>query len=110
MGFTSSAKSTGQFRAAVEITPEPSGFVSTSALPGRSPALVSMRLGSTSPTTAIPYFGSGSSTVWPPPTTKPQARAASSPPASTSLSRSLDSSWEFQATRFKASSGFPPMA
>ena len=69
-----------------------------------------MRDGSTSPSTAIPYFGSGSSTVWPPPTTKPPARAASSPPASTSASRSLDNSSKFHATRFSASRGLPPMA
>ena len=60
---------------AVVAMPMPSGLVSTSTSPGRSPALVRMRSGWTSPTTAMPYFGSGSSTVWPPAITKPASAA-----------------------------------
>ena len=95
---------------AVAITPMPNGLDRIRRSPGRRPALMSIRLGSTSPTTAIPYLGSGSSMVWPPATTNPSARAASSPPASTSASRSRDSSAVFQATKFRASRGLPPMA
>ena len=51
---------------AVEITPSPIGFVSTSASPGCAPAFVSTRSGCTVPTTARPYFGSASSIEWPP--------------------------------------------
>ncbi len=66
----------------------PIGLVSTRASPGRAPALVVMRSGCTSPITAMPYFGSGSSMEWPPSTKAPAARATSAPPRSTSPSNS----------------------
>jgi len=47
---------------AVVAMPEPSGLVRRSTSPGLPPALVRIRRGCTTPVTAIPYFGSGSST------------------------------------------------
>ena len=58
---------------AVEITPSPIGFVSTSTSPARAPAFVSTWSGCTVPTTASPYFGSASSIECPPPTSAPAA-------------------------------------
>ena len=59
---------------AVVATPTPSALVSTSASPSRRPVLVRIRSGCTSPTTARPYLGSGSSTLCPPTTTNPLSR------------------------------------
>ena len=95
---------------AVVVIPIPSGLVSTRASPSRSPLLVSTRSGWTSPTTASPYLGSGSSTLCPPTTANPPSAAISDPPASTSASREVGSSDEGQATRFNANNGRPPIA
>jgi hypothetical protein len=46
-------------------TPTPSGLVSVSGRPAAAASLRSSRAGSTSPVTAMPYFGSGSSMLWP---------------------------------------------
>ena len=62
---------------AVVMMPVPMGLVSTSASPGWAPALVTCRPGSTSPTTDRPYFGSLSSTVWPPAMRQPASVALS---------------------------------
>ena len=51
---------------AVTTAPAPSGLVRTRASPGRPPALVRIRSGWTTPVTAMPYLGSGSSIEWPP--------------------------------------------
>ena len=48
---------------AVVVTPKPNGLVSTSRSPGRAPALVMARAGSTKPITTSPNFGSRSCTV-----------------------------------------------
>ena len=60
--------------------PAPSGLVSTSASPGRPPALVSTAAGWTTPVTASPYFGSGSSIEWPPTTPRPRPPPRRAPP------------------------------
>jgi hypothetical protein len=95
---------------AVVTTPMPSGFDSTSASPARSAALVSTRSGATSPTTARPYFGSGSVTVCPPAMTNPAADATACAPSSTAASIAGSRSTSFQQTRLSASSGRPPIA
>ncbi len=95
---------------AVVMIPMPSGLVRIRSWPGRSPALVSMRAGSTTPVTAMPYLGSGSSMVWPPTTAKPASEAISRPPARTSPSRAEPRASLFQPTRLRAKIGVPPMA
>ncbi len=95
---------------AVVATPTPSALVSTSASPARSPALVRIRSGCTSPTTASPYLGSGSSTLCPPTTANPLSAPISAPPASTSASSAVPSCSAGQATRLSANSGRPPIA
>src|SRR5262249_14523336 len=72
--ITATAASTGAANSrlhAVDTAPAPSGLVSTSASPTRPPALVSTAAGSTTPVTASPYFGSGSSIECPPTTEQP---------------------------------------
>ena len=49
-------------------TPLPIGLVSESGRPGCPASMRSSRAGSASPVTAMPYFGSGSSMLWPPAT------------------------------------------
>ena len=56
---------------AVVTTPVPSGLVRISLVPRRAPPLVSMRRGSTMPSTTRPYLGSLSWRVWPPAMTTP---------------------------------------
>src|SRR5881398_2468249 len=108
-GASSGSESKSRFSAVVR-TPVPIGLVSTRASPGRAPALVTMRSGCTSPITAMPYLGSGSSMEWPPKTNAPAARATSAPPRSTSPSRSYGRVSRGQPTRLRASSGVAPMA
>ena len=72
---------------AVEMMPIDSGFVSTRERAGDAPEDRTSRSGSTMPVTAIPYFGSWSSTVWPPTTEAPASVALSAPPSSTRASR-----------------------
>ena len=94
---------------AVVRIPVPSAFVSTSASPGCAPALVTMRAGSTTPVTAMPYFGSASLMVWPPRIATPAARATLEPPSKmrAKISRSRSSG---KATMFSALIGRPPIA
>ena len=65
-------------------TPTPSGLVSDSGRPARPASLRSRASGSATPVTAMPYFGSGSSTLCPPATGHPARRPISAPPRSTS--------------------------
>ena len=58
----------------------------------------------------MPYFGSGSSMLWPPRIGAPASRAVSAPPRSTSPSISIGSVPTGQPTRFSAKSGRPPIA
>ena len=95
---------------AVEITPSPIGLLSTSTSSGRPPAFRHTRSGSTVPTTASPYFGSGSSMEWPPAISAPAARATSAPPSMTRARSSKGRPSRGHATRLSASSGAPPMA
>ncbi len=66
--------------AAVVMMPTPSGLVRATMSPGCAPPLVRMRPGCTSPITARPYFGSLSSTVWPPASAPPASKTFSAPP------------------------------
>src|SRR5207245_9642936 len=95
---------------AVEITPSPTGLVSTSKSPGRAPAFVSTRAGSTDPTTASPYFGSASSIECPPAIRQPAAVATAAPPSRTRARSSNGRPSRGQPTRFNASNGAPPIA
>ena len=95
---------------AVEITPSPIGFVRTRTSPARPPALRQTRSGSTVPTTARPYFGSGSSIECPPAISAPAWRATSLPPSMTRASSSNGNPSRGQATRLRPSSGEPPIA
>ena len=85
---STSAASASPRLIAVATAPAPSGLVSTSASPGRPPAFVSTASGATTPVTAIPYLGSGSSIECPPTTAAPAAAAASAPPRRISRSTS----------------------
>ncbi len=49
-------------------TPLPTGLVSDSGRPAAPASMRSSAAGSASPVTAMPYFGSGSSMLWPPAT------------------------------------------
>ena len=88
----------------------PSGLVSVSGSPGRPASLRSSRSGSTSPVTAMPYLGSGSSTLCPPATWQPASPATVSPPRSTSAASSNGSTSRGQHSRLSATSGRPPIA
>ena len=72
--------------------PIPSGLVSTSASPGRAPALRVTFASSTTPVTDSPYSGMSWSIEWPPPMTAPASATFSAPPRriSSSTSRRQD--------------------
>ena len=91
-------------------TPMPSGLVRVNGSPGRPASLRSKRSGSATPVTAMPYLGSGSSTLWPPATWQPACRATSNPPRSTSAASSIGSTSRGQPSRLTATTGVPPMA
>ena len=69
---TSSAGATPRF-SAVAMMPRPIGFDSQSSAPGVAVELRTIRCGSTSPRTTMPYFGSGSVIECPPRTATPAA-------------------------------------
>jgi len=95
--------------AAVVMMPTPSGLVSARRSPGRAPPLVRMRWGCTSPMTASPYFGSLSSTVWPPASAAPPSSTFSAPPRR--ISEMISSgSLGGNPQMFSASTTSPPMA
>ena len=62
------------------------------------------------PVTAMPYFGSGSSTEWPPRMGMPASSALLCPPSRMRASVSRGSAWVGKATRLSAKSGRAPMA
>ena len=95
--------------AAVVITPVPIGFVSTSTSPGIAPAFVTSRPGSTTPVTAMPNFGSWSSTVCPPTMITPASAALDAAPRITSPRTSTGRPTGKAAT-LRASIGVPPIA
>ena len=95
--------------AAVVITPVPRGFVKKSRSPGRRPPLMRMRSGWTRPVTQRPYFGSLSTTVWPPAITPPASTTLSLPPRNTSAMIAFDISRGKPATA-SAKSTSPPIA
>ena len=95
--------------AAVVITPVPSGFDRKSRSPGLSPPLTRMRSGWTRPVTHSPYFGSLSTTVWPPAMTPPASATFSLPPRKTSAMIAFDISRGNPATA-SANSTSPPIA
>ncbi len=66
--------------------PVPSGLVSTSASPGRSPDLRSSFAGSARPVTAKPNAGSAASALWPPTSAQPSAASTCYAPGSMSAS------------------------
>ena len=67
-----------------------------------------MRSGCTSPVTAMPYLGSGSSMVCPPTITKPPAVAMSWPPASNSPSSEVGSArWSTRRDSMRTVDGRP---
>ncbi len=72
--------------------------------------LVNTRSGWTKPTTAIPYFGSGSSIEWPPATSTPACAAVAAPPRRISCKRVSGSVREGKPTMFSARAGSPPIA
>ena len=88
-----------------------SGIATTAIKQGiASPELVRIRRGCTTPVTAMPYFGSGSSTEWPPRMGMPASSALLCPPSRMRASVSTGSAWVGKATRFRAKSGRAPMA
>ena len=91
-------------------TPMPSGLVSVSGTPAVPASLRMSRAGSASPVTAMPYFGSGSSTLCPPATWQPAAVATSIAPASTRRASSPGSTSRGHPSRFTATTGRPPIA
>ncbi len=95
---------------AVVVIPRPSGLVSTSVAPASTVELRISRSSSTKPVTAIPYFGSGSSIVWPPRMATPAAEATSAPPRRTSESNSRGRRSTGHPTRFSAIEGVAPIA
>ena len=92
-GASSASERKSRFSAVVR-TPVPIGLVSTSVSPGRAPVFRTIRSGCTSPITAMPYLGSGSSIeagaflLGGHSIDDPASRATSAPPRSTSPSRS----------------------
>ena len=102
---STSAASASPRLSAVATAPAPSGLVSTSASPSRPPALVSTARGSTTPVTASPYLGSGSSIECPPTIEAPAAATASAPPRRISRSTSGPSVSSGKATRLSARHG-----
>ena len=94
----------------VVMTPIPRGFVSTSRSPGLAAAFVTMRLGWTNPVTASPYFGSGSSMVWPPMMTTPASLHLSPPPRRISPRTSRGSFARGNPAKLSANFGVPPIA
>ena len=66
--------------------PVPSGLVSTSTSPGRSPDLRSSFAGSARPVTAKPSAGSAASALWPPTSAQPSAASTRLAPCSMSAS------------------------
>ena len=108
-GSRSASERRSRFSAVVS-TPVPMGFVSTSRSPGRAAAFVTIRSGWASPIATIPYFGSGSSTEWPPTMKAPASRAASAPPRSTSPSSSNGSLPRGQPTMLRAKRGVAAIA
>ena len=106
----SASSDASPFFSDVVTAPAPTGLVRTSASPERPRAFVITSAGSTTPVTAMPYLGSGSSIVCPPTIATPASCATSAPPRSTSPSNSDPSSATDHATRFSALTGRPPIA
>jgi len=104
-----SASDRSSFLRAVVRTPTPSGLVRMRASPGRAPRLSRRSDRLTTPVTANPYFGSGSSTVWPPAMTMPASAAFSAPPRKISPSNAMPSFFG-KAAMFSAVTGVAPMA
>ncbi len=96
------------FRAVFRI-PAPNGFVRTKTSPGFAEEFFQTLSGCTIPSTDKPYFGSSSSTVWPPTSRHSASFILSAPPrrisVSTHGSRQLG-----KQTIFMAVSGTPPIA
>ena len=89
----------------------PAAWSATAASPAdRARRCVMIRSRSTSPVTAMPYLGSGSSIECPPPTWQPASCATSRPPRSTSAASSAGSTSRGQPSRFTATTGVPPIA
>src|SRR5207247_2586761 len=95
--------------AAVVITPVPSGLERNTRSPARRPPLISTRSGWTRPVTQRPYFGSLSTTVWPPAMTPPASATFSAPPRKTSAMIALSMSRGKPATA-SANITSPPIA
>ena len=90
--------------------PRPRGLVSESGVPARPWSLRRSRSTSPIPVTAMPYLGSGSSTLCPPATGHPADVATSRPPRRTSVASSMGRRSVGQHSRLMASTGVPPMA
>ena len=96
--------------AAVVSTPLPMAFVSMRRSPSFAEELESTLSGLTNPVTASPYFGSGSSMVWPPQSMAPASSTLSAPPASIAFTASWGSFFDGKQNRLSASLGVPPIA
>ena len=94
---------------AVFIIPVPKGLVIMTSSPTFEPKFLRILSGWTIPITDNPYFGSSSSTVWPPITTAPASITLSAPPLNISPKTSIDKQFG-KHTIFKATVGFPPIA
>ena len=96
--------------AAVVTAPPPIGFVRNSTSPARPVELRTTARGCTTPVTAIPYFGSGSSIECPPTIGTPASAAISAPPAR--MRASVSAPWRSSenATTLSAVSGCAPIA
>ena len=95
---------------AVVRTPIPSGLVKIKASPGRAPTLRTTREGCTLPSATNPYFGSGSSTLWPPRIATPASAALAAPPWITCSRTSSGNPSRGKFTMFRAKIGLAPMA
>ena len=94
---------------AVESTPMPIGFVSSSTSPGLASELVSILSGCTKPVTARPYLGSSSCMLWPPVISAPASYTLSYPPFSSACTASMGI-FSGMAIMFRQSLGSPPIA
>mmetsp|Transcript_81346 Transcript_81346/g.225220 ORF Transcript_81346/g.225220 Transcript_81346/m.225220 type:complete len:209 (+) Transcript_81346:347-973(+) len=107
--FCASAFAAPRFSAVLRM-PVPNGFVRISASPSRNALFFQIFFGCRTPMTARPYFGSVSSTEWPPRIWMPASAHFAWPPRRMSSSTPIGSRCEGKPTMFRAKSGVAPIA
>mmetsp|Transcript_53732 Transcript_53732/g.138415 ORF Transcript_53732/g.138415 Transcript_53732/m.138415 type:complete len:289 (-) Transcript_53732:260-1126(-) len=109
IAFCASGEAAPRFSAVLKM-PVPSGFVSTNTSPSRIALFFLIFFGWTMPMTARPYFGSVSSTEWPPRIWIPASWHLLWPPRRISSRTDIGSRCEGKPTMFSAKSGVAPIA